>query len=115
MVLLSRDLLIQIEETEKNCWISYLSGVEKIEDNPLGVVISSVGSLTAFLVKESDSLFFNKTLGIGLEHIDHLDDLLAFYHDNGKNCTIETFPLPENNDLYFPASSLPQNPSHGRL
>ena len=101
MELLTPELMIQIEEAEKNCWISYLSGVENIPGNPLGVVISSVGSLTAFLVKQSDSLFFNKALGIGLEHIEHLDDLLAFYHSNEKACTVETFPLPEYNEVYL--------------
>jgi ribosomal protein S18 acetylase RimI-like enzyme len=99
MLHLSRDLMLQIEEAEKDCWTTYLSGVQKIPGNPLGVQISTVGHSTAFLVEASQSQFFNKALGFGIEHIDYIDALLDFYHSNDKMCTVEIIPLPEYDDL----------------
>ena len=94
----NQEFLIKIEETEIECWKSYLNGAMNISGNPLGIQISSLGTSTAFLVGASDSLFFNKTLGFGPEHLENLNDLLAFYHDNEKSCTIELIPRQDEYD-----------------
>ena len=101
MRVLSRELMLEIESAEIACWISYLSGVKNIPNNPLGVEISSIGQTTAFLVKNSSSIFFNKALGFNSEYIEYIDPLMEFFHSNDKMCTVEIVPLPENNDLYL--------------
>lgn len=88
----NQELLMKIEEIEIECWKDYLTGAMDITDNPLGINFSSLGRSTAFLVGASSSLFFNKTLGFGPEHLEKLEDLLTFYHDNEKSCTIELIP-----------------------
>ena len=99
MIHLSPDLLFKIEAAEKDCWTTYLSNIQKVPENPLGIEISSIGRSTAFLMRVSDSLFFNKALGFHNEHIEYIDPLLEFYHSNNKACTVEIIPLPEHKEL----------------
>ena len=99
MIHISYDFLLHLEEAEKECWKTYLEGAQKINDNPLGIHFSTIGRSTAYLVKVSSSLFFNKTLGFGIEHLEYLDPLFEFYHANDKACTVELIPSPEDDTI----------------
>ena len=99
MIHISYDFLLHLEEAEKECWKTYLEGAQKINDNTLGIHFSTIGRSTAYLVKVSSSLFFNKTLGFGIEHLEYLDPLFEFYHSNDKACTIELIPSPEDDTI----------------
>lgn len=88
----NQEFLMKVEDTEIECWKAYLTGAKSIPNNPLGINFSTIGRSTAFLVSSSNSLFFNKTLGFGPEHVENLENLLLFYHNNEKSCTIEIIP-----------------------
>ena len=99
MVHVNYEFLMKIEDAEKACWQAYLSGAQILQGNPFGIHFSNLGKSTAFLVKSSSSQFFNKTLGFGVEHLENLQDLFDFYHNNEKMCTIELIPSPDDETL----------------
>ena len=99
MIHVTNDFLMEVEEAEKECWRTYLSGPQKLPGNPLGIEFSSIGRSTAFLVKSSTSQFFNKALGFGIEHLEYLEPLFEFYHSNEKSCTIELVPSFDDETL----------------
>ena len=101
MIHVTNDFLMEVEEAEKECWRTYLSGAQKLPDNPLGIEFSSMSRSTAFLVKASTSQFFNKTLGFGMEHLEYLRPLLDFYHSNDKSCTIELVPSLDDEIVFL--------------
>lgn len=99
-LILTEELARKIEQSEIELLESRLTGVQKIEGNPMGVEIKKFGDAVAFYVKNIPGPSFNNVKGISRDQLDEIDAILDFYHERGLSANFEITPAHCSAELF---------------
>jgi GNAT superfamily N-acetyltransferase len=72
-----------------------MRGIQQQQGNPWGIAVATFGRATALMAQGLPNPFFNRVVGIGVDEVPLLDELIAFCHANSPNFSFEFLP----NDL----------------
>ncbi|GGE60768.1 GNAT family N-acetyltransferase [Priestia taiwanensis] len=93
------ELAKRIEQSDLHVLHARLSAIQEREGNPMGIHIRSYGEAVAFISAGIPGPSFNTVRGITSEHIEVLDEILAFYKEHDVSCQFEIAPTQLNNEL----------------
>lgn len=91
-MIITEEIIDRLLEAEIANLLSRLEPYAARPGNPAGVYIRRFGRAVAFCAEKIESRFFNSVLGVGPEHADELDELLAYYHAHGTKPAMEIAP-----------------------
>ncbi|MEM7734457.1 MAG: hypothetical protein AAF267_01590 [Deinococcota bacterium] len=124
------ELVRTLDETETAVQLSWSESLKRQEGNPLDVEIKHFEGAVGFVARNVKTPSFNRVMRVATEHKDLLEQIVAWYRDQGVVCTIETVPhladepllqeltrlglaVTEFNTVFyaFPTSDLPPPPT----
>lgn len=91
-IVVNRELVKTLEESEIEVLVSRLTEIQKIEGNPMGVEICRFGNATAFSVKHIPGPSFNTVKGLQDDDKKQIDKILEFYKQKGIPVQLELTP-----------------------
>jgi ribosomal protein S18 acetylase RimI-like enzyme len=94
------DLAMRIETSERNALNSRLTAVSDQEGNPMGIEICEIGGATLFATKGIPGPSYNKVLGITDRDTPFLEEIIDFYRKKNIPCIFELIPGCVTDELF---------------
>lgn len=98
-LVLTKELARRIENSEVEALESRLTAIQGISGNPMDIAIKKFGSITAFKSKNIPGPSFNTVKGICDGDIEHIDNILEFYHQSNIPVRFEITPAHTSYEL----------------
>ncbi len=98
--MMSSQLAERIEQNDIDYTVSRLSGMQRAQENPLGIEIQQFGHATAFLIQGwPDFWYGNRVLGLEPADQDKLGQIAAFFSRHRLDFRFEIMPGKLNSSL----------------
>lgn len=96
---MTKSLALRVEFGDIHYFIARTRALQNYRENVYGAEIRQFGSAIALMVKQTHNLIFNRVMGAGDDTVEVLDDILEWYHANGRMCRFDIVPGVASNVL----------------
>ncbi len=97
--IVTKELAIRIEASERECLFSRLTAIKKMKGNPMDVAIHQFGDATAFSVKNIPGPSFNVVKGLTADDVPYVEQMIDFYKEKGIPARFEVTPAHSSPEL----------------
>lgn len=88
-----------LDETETAVQMSWSEGLRRQQGNPLDIEIKHFGDVVGFVARKFSVPAFNRVMRVAAEHVNLLEEIVAWYRDQDVAYTIEIVPHLANEPL----------------
>lgn len=89
---LTRALARRIEQADRDYFVTRLMGLHGLMGNRHGVALQRFGDAVGFVVRDLPDPHFNRVVNVRGKTEAYLDEILAWYDENGMHCRIDVSP-----------------------